>query len=100
MAFWVDRLRDAGVPAGPVYDYEEAFDEPHARAREMVVKVDHPDAGEAKMIGIPIKLSETPGSVRLPPPRLGEHTSEILGELGHSDADIEDLASEGAVRCL
>ncbi len=99
VALWVDRLRDAGVPAGPVYNYEQAFDDPHTRARRMVVEVDHPDAGEAKMIGIPIKLSETPGSVRRPPPRLGEHTAEVLAELGYSGAEIEDLAGHGAVVC-
>jgi crotonobetainyl-CoA:carnitine CoA-transferase CaiB-like acyl-CoA transferase len=97
-AEWLERLNAAGVPAGPVLDYEQAFQDPHTMAREMVVEADHPQAGRVKMLGIPLKLSATPGSVRRPPPMLGEHTAEVLGDLGLGSQEIEELARSGAVR--
>ena len=96
-AQWLERLHAAGVPAGPVSDYAQAFDDPQTVAREMVVEVDHPQAGRVKMLGIPVKLSETPGSVRRPPPMLGEHTPEVLAELGYDLDQIAELVRVGAV---
>jgi formyl-CoA transferase len=81
-AEWVEHLLAAGVPAGPIHDYAQAVDDPHTRAREMVVEMEHPEAGTVYGLGIPVKLSATPGSIRRPPPLLGEHTDEILAELG------------------
>jgi formyl-CoA transferase len=81
-AEWVEDLLAAGVPAGPIHDYAQAVDDPHTRAREMVVEMEHPEAGTVYGLGIPVKLSATPGSIRRPPPLLGEHTDEILAELG------------------
>jgi crotonobetainyl-CoA:carnitine CoA-transferase CaiB-like acyl-CoA transferase len=75
-AFWVDALLAAGVPAGPIHDYAQAVADPHTRAREMVVELDGTPA-----LGIPVKLSATPGAIRRPAPRLGEHTQAILDEL-------------------
>ena len=85
------------MPAGPVSDYAQAFDDPQTVAREMVVEVDHPQAGRVKMLGIPVKLSETPGSVRRSPPMLGEHTGEVLTELGYDSEQIAELVRMGAV---
>jgi crotonobetainyl-CoA:carnitine CoA-transferase CaiB-like acyl-CoA transferase len=94
---WVDRLLAAGVPAGPIRNYAESCADPHTLAREMVVELDHPTEGKVRSLGIPVKLSDTAGTIRHAPPRLGEHTDEILRAAGYSDAQIEALRAEGAV---
>lgn len=80
-AHWVERLVAAGVPVGPVQHYAEVFADPQVLARGMVAKLDHPAAGLMRTLGIPVKLSETPGALRRPAPRLGEHTAEVLAEI-------------------
>ncbi|MCY4590451.1 MAG: CoA transferase [Alphaproteobacteria bacterium] len=70
----------AGIPAGPVMDHRQVYDDPQTRAREMAVEVDHPKVGRMKTIGIPVKLSDTPGSVRRPAPMLGEHGDEVVAD--------------------
>ena len=94
---WLEILDAAGVPAGPINDLGQVYDDPQVRAREMMVETDHPVAGLVKNIGIPIKLSETPGQFRRPAPTLGQHTDEVLRDLGCSDDEIVKLRSEGAV---
>jgi crotonobetainyl-CoA:carnitine CoA-transferase CaiB-like acyl-CoA transferase len=76
---WLDALEAAGIPAGPVLHFEEAMTDPHVVARGMAVDTQHPAAGTFKTLGIPVKLSLTPGELRRPAPRLGEHTEEVLG---------------------
>ena len=78
-AHWLAALEEAGVPAGPVLHYDEVFTDPHILARDMVVRTDHPVTGPFHTMGVTVKLSDTPGSVRLPAPRLGEHNDEVLG---------------------
>jgi crotonobetainyl-CoA:carnitine CoA-transferase CaiB-like acyl-CoA transferase len=73
--------------------------DPQAQAREMIVETQHPKAGPTKAIGLPIKLSETPGGIRRPAPLFGQHTREVLGEAGYSAAEIDALAAAGAVVC-
>ena len=94
---WLEKLADAGVPAGPIYDLDEVYADPQVQAREMMVETDHPVAGRVKNIGIPIKLSETPGQFQRPAPALGQHTNEVLTDLGCSPDDIEKLRGEGGV---
>jgi len=79
---WVARLLEAGVPAGPILDYAQVFALEHTRARAMVETVEHPAEGVVRTIGFPVKLSDTPARVRTPPPLLGQHTAEVLQELG------------------
>ena len=67
-------------------NHKEALSDPQALARNMLVKVDHPTAGETKTLGVHIKLSDTPGAIRRPAPRHGEHTEEILAELTNRKA--------------
>jgi crotonobetainyl-CoA:carnitine CoA-transferase CaiB-like acyl-CoA transferase len=81
---WLAALEAAGIPAGPVMRYDEVFTDPHILARQMVARTEHPVTGTFHTLGVTVKLSDTPGSVRLPAPRLGEHTEQVLG--GRRDA--------------
>jgi crotonobetainyl-CoA:carnitine CoA-transferase CaiB-like acyl-CoA transferase len=78
-AEWLAALELAGIPAGPVMHYDEVFTDPHILARDMVARTEHPITGTFHTLGVTVKLSDTPGSIRLPAPRLGEHTAELLG---------------------
>jgi crotonobetainyl-CoA:carnitine CoA-transferase CaiB-like acyl-CoA transferase len=92
-----ERLDAVGVPCGPIHTVDQVVNHPHVRAREMILEVEHPIVKNLKMAGFPIKLSETPASVRRYPPLLGEHTEEILGELGLSPEQIEGLKKKQIV---
>ncbi len=87
---WLAILVSAEIPAAPINTVEEAVNDAQTRTRSMIVQIEHPTLGIARSIGNPIKFSETPVSYRLPPPMLGEHTSEVLRELGYSDEDVRD----------
>jgi formyl-CoA transferase/CoA:oxalate CoA-transferase len=95
---WLQDLRAAGVPCGAVRDVQEVLNDPQLADREMVTSVEHPTLGALRVLGIPIKLSETPGSVRTAPPTLGQHTDAILrNDLGLSEDEVLGLRSNGAV---
>ena len=94
---WADYLRDKEACTGPVLNIDETFQDPQVLHRKMVVEVDHPRLGKVKQVGIPIKLSETPGSIRSVGVPLGEHTREILSGLGFSEQEIASLRDKGAV---
>jgi crotonobetainyl-CoA:carnitine CoA-transferase CaiB-like acyl-CoA transferase len=98
VAEWLRRLEESGVPAGPVLDIAEMHADPQALAREMIVETTHPTVGKVKAIGLPIKFSETPGGVRGAAPVLGQHTREVLREQGFSDAEIDQMAEQGAIQ--
>ena len=94
---WIKLLSEIDVPYGPVNTIEEAFSDPQVLHRRMVLEEKHPRAGKIKLLGIPIKLSETPGEIRTLSPAYGEHTLDILGELGYSDDDLKRLRETGAI---
>jgi crotonobetainyl-CoA:carnitine CoA-transferase CaiB-like acyl-CoA transferase len=96
-AEWLAVLDAAQVPCGPVNDVLAAFAQPQAVARQMRVDVEHAVLGPMPQIGIPFKLSATPASIRSAPPLLGEHSDQILAELGYSAADINGLRERGAL---
>jgi crotonobetainyl-CoA:carnitine CoA-transferase CaiB-like acyl-CoA transferase len=85
------------VPCGRINTVAQALDDPHTAARRMVETVAHPTIGDLKMLGIPFKFSDTPAAVRRPPPVLGEHTDEVLAELGMDKAAIAKLRSDKVV---
>ena len=88
---WLKLFEEADCLGGPIYNFEETFKDPQVLANDMQVTVDHPVCGKVNMVGIPIKLSRTPGRVKSPPPTLGQHTNEVLQELGYSKGEIEEL---------
>jgi crotonobetainyl-CoA:carnitine CoA-transferase CaiB-like acyl-CoA transferase len=98
-ADWIREFEAAGVPVGPVNKVGDMLADPQVAARDMVVEVEHPRAGRVKAIGHPIKFSATPGDASRPAPLLGEHSREVLDQLGYSAAEIDALHRSGAVHC-
>lgn len=97
---WVDRLVPAGVPCAPVRTLNEVFADPQLLARGMVEQVRHPSVGDLQQLGVPVKLSATPGAICSPPPRLGEQTAAILQHtLGFTPEEIQRLEAAGVVQC-
>ena len=96
-AEWLDHLEAGGFPAGPILDVAEMHRDPQAVAREMVITTQHPIAGEAGALGLPVKFSATPGAVRGPAPLLGQHTREVLREAGYDDPALEKMFARGDI---
>ncbi|MEP6608086.1 MAG: CoA transferase [Burkholderiaceae bacterium] len=94
---WITAFDAAGVPVGPVHTIGEALEHPQTLARGMVVEVEHPSIGAMKALGCPLHFSRTPTEVKRPAPLLGEHTREVLREIGYSDTQIEGFVDEGVV---
>jgi formyl-CoA transferase len=97
VAFWLAEFERAGVPCGPILDYEDALTTPQAIAREMTVDIDHPTLGPLRTLGTPIKMSSTPLNPKRRSPLLGEHTDQVLSQAGYSDDEIEQLRNGGVV---
>ena len=96
-AQWVHDFEAAGVPVGPINKIGDMLADPQVRSRGMVVEVEHPRVGAMKTLGTPVKFSATPTAIRRPAPLLGEHTREVLRDLGYSAAEIEAFERGGAV---
>jgi formyl-CoA transferase/CoA:oxalate CoA-transferase len=94
---WLESLREKGFPCAPVYTMDEVFSDPQVQHRDMLEEMDHPSAGKIKQIGTPFKLSESKTMLTTPPPMLGEHNAEILGELGYSSEEIKALREQGVI---
>lgn len=97
VAHWQSRLKAAAVPCSPINRIDKAVAEEQVRARDMIVQLELPGLGPIRMAGLPLKFSETPGRIELHPPRLGQHTAEVMRRLGYTDVTIEDLAAQGVV---
>lgn len=94
----IKALDNAGVPASPINRMSDLVNDPQVRERGMFQEVVHPEYGRTVGLGNIFRMSDTPGSVRMPPPTLGEHTTEIMKELGLEDRDITDLMKKGILR--
>jgi crotonobetainyl-CoA:carnitine CoA-transferase CaiB-like acyl-CoA transferase len=96
-AHWVEKLDLAAVPGGPVYTYDQILNDPHIKARKMVVEIDHPKIGRMKSLGLPVKSTGELTAIRQPAPWLGQHSSETLRHAGISDNDIDALFESGVI---
>jgi crotonobetainyl-CoA:carnitine CoA-transferase CaiB-like acyl-CoA transferase len=98
-ANWVSRMNEAKIPCGPINDMRQVFDDPQVQHRQMVEQIEHPELGSVRLTGLPVKYSSTPGSIRLAPPILGEHTRQVLTEvLGYEESRIAELARQKVIR--
>ncbi|HEY2907654.1 MAG TPA: CoA transferase [Vicinamibacterales bacterium] len=96
--YWIERLTEAGVPCGSVRDLHEVFTDPQLAARDMIAVVEHAAVGPLRLLGVPVKLSDTPARVRAAPPTLGQHTSAVLcGDLGMTNQTVADLRARGVI---
>jgi crotonobetainyl-CoA:carnitine CoA-transferase CaiB-like acyl-CoA transferase len=96
-AEWLTALRAADYWAGPVYDYDEVLADPQVSHNEIFIEVEHPTEGRLRLVGLPWRFHETPGTVRLAHPDTGQHTRVVLGELGYSDDEVAQLANSGSI---
>ena len=98
IAHWLSILESVGVPCGSINTIDQLFDDPQVQAREMVIQVDHPSAGVIKMVASPLKIPTAPVKIRLPPPKLGEHTEKILHDLlGYDRNTVKELRTSQVI---
>ena len=95
---WASLLSEAGTQVAPVYNIDEALQDPQVIHRQMVLEVEDPVLGKIKQIGMPVKLSETPGKIRFVAPPPGNDTEETMRRLGYSTGDIERLIKDGVIQ--
>ncbi|TDN96822.1 crotonobetainyl-CoA:carnitine CoA-transferase CaiB-like acyl-CoA transferase [Halomonas ventosae] len=94
---WIDHLNRAGVPCGRVHDLRETFADPQVQAQQMRIELDQGELGRIPVTGFPVKMQEAPAAVHHPVPRLGEHTREILAELGLDEDELKALEAQGVI---
>ena len=92
-AEWLKLCEGIGVPAGPIYNMAQVYEDPHVRERGMIQQLEHPVAGLINHIGLPVKMSLTPGEIRMPAPTLGQHTSSVLARYGFTQDEIAAVVS-------
>lgn len=96
-AEWQALLNESGIPCGPINDMKSLFEDEQIEARDMLVEVEHPEAGIVPLVGSPLKFSRTPTTIRRHPPKAGEHNDEVLRELGFSKAEIVRFSQDGVI---
>ncbi|WP_063923088.1 CaiB/BaiF CoA transferase family protein [Cupriavidus basilensis] len=97
VAYWTARLAGQGVPCSPVNKIDQVVAQPQVQAAHLIEDLELPGLGPMRMAGLPFRLGDTPGAVRLPPPRLGQHTAEVLNELGYTAQQLEELAARRVI---
>jgi crotonobetainyl-CoA:carnitine CoA-transferase CaiB-like acyl-CoA transferase len=96
---WLQKCEAAGVPAGPINNFNDVVQDPHYLARGMIEEVEHTVIGKMKMFGIPTKFSATPGQIKIPAPLFGQHTDEVLSStLGLTDEKLTELRCQGIIK--
>jgi CoA:oxalate CoA-transferase len=96
-AYWIEAINAAGVPCGPVNDLAGVFADPQVQSQNMSIEVEHPGRGMVRTLGFPIRLANEPCRVRRPAPELGQHTDEVLAEIGYGETERADFRQRGAV---
>ncbi|MFZ4451610.1 CaiB/BaiF CoA transferase family protein [Salibacterium aidingense] len=96
-SYWLEKCDNSGVPAGPINNFEQALQDPHYIARDMIQEVQHPIIGNMKTIGPPVKFSATPSEVKTPAPTFGQHTDDVLKSMGLSKENISELREKGII---
>ncbi|MBO0839034.1 MAG: CoA transferase, partial [Actinobacteria bacterium] len=96
-AAWVAALNEAGVPCGPVYKMDEVFADPQVQHLAMTQPVTHPVLGRLDIVRNAVRMTDAPPTVRAPSPDVGDHTDEVLGELGYRPAEIDKLRADGVI---
>jgi formyl-CoA transferase len=96
-AEWIEALNRAGVPCGPIYSMDQVFADPQVRQQRAAAEIEHPRLGRFRILNQAVKLSRTPAELATPTPELGQHTDEVLAELGYARAEIERLRKNGVV---
>jgi crotonobetainyl-CoA:carnitine CoA-transferase CaiB-like acyl-CoA transferase len=97
VAEWVEVIEQSGVPCGPINRVDDVVNDPQVNARNMIAELTHPNVPELRIPNSPLKLAETPSEIRRPPPLLGQHNDEILGELGYDMDAIALLKQKGVI---
>jgi formyl-CoA transferase len=98
-AHWLQKCEAAGVPAGPINNFNDVVQDPHYLEREMIEEVEHPVIGKMKMFGIPTKFSAAPGQIKMPAPLFGQHTDEVLSSMiGLTEEKLIELRSQGIIK--
>ena len=95
--YWLEKLKETGIPTGPINNVAETIAHPQHQARHFIVELQHPLAGPVKSMGNPIHLSETPPGYHRPPPTLGQHSRELLAELGYDQATLDTFQEQGII---
>ena len=98
MADWIARLEAATIAAGPVYEFHEVFEDRQVRFLELVAELDQPGAGPVRILGFPGRASAPPPRIDRPAPLLGQHTAEVLAEIGSAPDEIDQLAAAGVIQ--
>ena len=96
-AEWVARFEKAQIAAGPIYEFDEVFEDPQVRHLGVIAEMSQPGYGTVRMVNFPVRASATPARITRPAPRLGEHTAEVLDEIGLAADEIARLAAAGAI---
>jgi crotonobetainyl-CoA:carnitine CoA-transferase CaiB-like acyl-CoA transferase len=99
-AEWQERFERAQIAAGPVYEFDEVFSDPQIKHLGLVAEVEQPGYGTVRMLGFPVRASATPAAIRRPAPLLGEHTAEVLAEIGIAPAEIDRLLAAGTIATI
>jgi crotonobetainyl-CoA:carnitine CoA-transferase CaiB-like acyl-CoA transferase len=96
-AEWLERFEHASIAAGAVYEFDEVFADAQVKHLELIAEIEQPGYGTARMLNFPVRASVTPAAIRRPAPLLGQHTAEVLGELGVTSSEIDRLKTAGTI---